>query len=96
MRYYTFMRTTLDIDADVLQAAEEIAAARKRSAGEVLSELARRGLAAGSSPSVEPMFVEKDGWMVLSRRDPGVVTADLVDRLINESDLESARIRPAV
>ena len=39
------MRTTLDIDDDVLQAAKELAAKRNTSAGRVLSELARRGLA---------------------------------------------------
>jgi hypothetical protein len=39
-----FMRTTLDIDDDVLQAAKEIAAAEGRTAGKVLSELARKGL----------------------------------------------------
>jgi hypothetical protein len=38
------MRTTLDIDEDVLQAAKELAAARGRTAGQVLSELARAGL----------------------------------------------------
>ena len=36
------MRTTLDLDEDVLQAAKEIAAARGMTAGKVLSELARR------------------------------------------------------
>lgn len=38
------MRTTLDIDEDVLQAAKEIAALRKSTAGKVLSELARQAL----------------------------------------------------
>lgn len=38
------MRTTLDIDPDVLQAAKELAAQRRSTAGKVLSELARRGL----------------------------------------------------
>lgn len=38
------MRTTLDIEADVLQAAKEIAAREGQTAGQVLSELARRGL----------------------------------------------------
>ena len=38
------MRTTLEIDDDVLQAAKEIAASRGSTAGKVLSELARRGL----------------------------------------------------
>lgn len=38
------MRTTLDIDDDVVAAARELAAAEKRSLGAVVSELARRGL----------------------------------------------------
>lgn len=38
------MRTTLDIDEDVLRAAKELAAARKSTAGKVLSELARKAL----------------------------------------------------
>ncbi|MGE0592415.1 MAG: CopG family transcriptional regulator [Vicinamibacterales bacterium] len=39
------MRTTLDIDDDVLQAATALARARGLTAGQVLSELARKGLA---------------------------------------------------
>ena len=39
------MRTTLDLDPDVLQAAKEIAATRRTTAGKVLSELARKALA---------------------------------------------------
>ncbi len=38
------MRTTLDIDEDVLQVAKEMATLRKTTAGKVLSELARQGL----------------------------------------------------
>jgi hypothetical protein len=38
------MRTTLDIDEDVLQAAKELATLRGKTAGQVLSELARQGL----------------------------------------------------
>jgi hypothetical protein len=38
------MRTTIDLDDDVLQAAKELAAARKSTAGKVLSELARKAL----------------------------------------------------
>jgi len=38
------VRTTLDIEADVLQAAKEIAARERQTAGRVLSDLARRGL----------------------------------------------------
>ncbi len=45
MRDADHMRTTLDIDDDVLQAAKEIAANRGSTAGKVLSDLARKGLA---------------------------------------------------
>jgi hypothetical protein len=38
------MRTTLDIADDILMAAKEIAASRKMTAGQVLSELARKAL----------------------------------------------------
>lgn len=39
------MRRTISLDADVLLAARTIAAQRRRSLGEVISELARRWLA---------------------------------------------------
>ena len=38
------MRTTLDIDHDVLLAAKDLARRQRKSAGEVLSDLARLGL----------------------------------------------------
>jgi hypothetical protein len=39
------MRTTLDIDDDVLQAAKELGALHRKTAGLVVSELARKALA---------------------------------------------------
>jgi hypothetical protein len=39
------MRTTLNLDPDVAQAARALARARAQSLGQVLSDLARRGLA---------------------------------------------------
>ena len=38
------MRTTLTIDDDVLQSAKELARVQKRTAGQVISDLARRGI----------------------------------------------------
>jgi hypothetical protein len=38
------MRTTLDIDENMLRAAKELAAERKSTTGKVLSELARKAL----------------------------------------------------
>ena len=45
MRDDLAMRTTLDIDKDVLETAKELAARRGTSAGRVLSDLARSALA---------------------------------------------------
>lgn len=45
MRDDNVMRTTLSIDDDVLQAAKTLADQQQRSLGQVISELARRGLA---------------------------------------------------
>ena len=39
------MRTTLDLDLDVIRAAKEIGAARGMTAGQVISELVRKALA---------------------------------------------------
>lgn len=43
------MRTTLDIDEDVLAAAKDLARRQNRTAGEVISELARTALTGGGS-----------------------------------------------
>jgi len=60
------MRTTLDIDDDVLQAAKELASSRRMTAGQVLSELARKGLE-GPSRGARA----RNGVPVLPRRPPG-------------------------
>ncbi|HEX9046902.1 MAG TPA: CopG family transcriptional regulator [Verrucomicrobiae bacterium] len=43
------MRTTLEIDDDVLQAAKELARREGSTAGQVISRLARRGLSVASN-----------------------------------------------
>jgi hypothetical protein len=93
------MRTTLDIDEDILQAAKELARAEGKTAGQVLSELARKGLtqpmqAAGFGEESVPPYVMKDGWYVLTGREDVVVTKELVDRLIEEADFEDAGLPP--
>ena len=85
------MRTTLDIDDDVLQAAKELARAEKKTAGAVLSELARKALTAPPGGPVEAVM--EDGWFVLPSRG-GIVTKELVDRLIEEAELEDAETSP--
>jgi len=49
MRDDRTMRTTLDLDDDVLRAAKELAMTRGKTAGQVVSELLRKALAAPSS-----------------------------------------------
>ena len=73
------MRTTLDIDDDVLQAAKEIAVSRNSTTGKVLSYLARRGLA----PSARTKVRVRNGVPLLSARDPadGPLTMERVNEL---------------
>ena len=75
------MRTTLDIADDVLQAAKELARRNKKTAGEVLSELARAALtglaaSAGSREKTEELF----GLRPFPSRG-GVVTNELIEQL---------------
>ena len=83
------MRTTLDIDDDVLVAVKERAAAEKTTTGRVLSELARQAL---THPAAEPL-IKRNGFYVLPPRG-GVVTSALVRRLEHQADLEDAGILP--
>lgn len=45
------MRTTVNLDPDVLNAARHLAGRQRRSLGEVLSELARKGLRGDDAPT---------------------------------------------
>jgi hypothetical protein len=74
------MRTTLDIDDDVLAAARSIARDHGRSIGAVVSELARQGL----HPS-RPSATERRG-VPLFRVSPDspIVTDDDVKRALDE------------
>jgi len=74
------MRTTLDIDEDVLGAAKALAATRKTTAGKVLSELARQALRTTGKDEV------RNGVPLLPPR-PGAepVTPEVVDRLLAAS-----------
>lgn len=50
------MRTTLEIDDDVLRAARSVAAAEGKNIGKALSDLARRGLAPRSQAKTRSGF----------------------------------------
>ena len=80
------MRTTLDIDPEILQAAKELARQQRRTAGEVLSDLARQGLRVAMAPS--PSNVEAPavffGFRPFSPRGTPI-TNETIDRLRDES-----------
>jgi hypothetical protein len=82
------MRTTLDIDPEVLQAAKELARRQNRTAGEVVSDLARAGLraamAAPSSTVQDKAPSSFFGFRPFSPRGTPV-TNDVVNKLRDES-----------
>jgi hypothetical protein len=74
------MRTTLDIDDDVLQAAKERARREKKTAGQMISELVRTalGASAADAPGREPKPLH--GFRPFAKRG-GIVTNELIDKL---------------
>ena len=67
------MRTTVDLDEDVLFAAKELAAAGGKTMGEVLSELARKALAPKHAMKV------RNGVPLLPHRPGRIVTVKMVE-----------------
>jgi hypothetical protein len=74
------MRTTLDIDDDVLQAAKERARRDKKTTGEVISELARRALTALPQGPATRGAKALYGFRPFPKRG-GIVTNELIDKL---------------
>jgi len=72
------VRTTLEIDDDVVAAARELAALQRRSLGSVVSELARRGLT--------PARVVADGALPVITVPDGSspITPEMVRRALDE------------
>jgi hypothetical protein len=79
MRDDIVMRTTLDLDDDILQAAKDLASHRRTTTGKVISELARKGLAPAGEERV------RNGVPVLVRR-PGAprLTLEQINELRDE------------
>jgi hypothetical protein len=75
------MRTTLDIDDDVLHAAKERARRERKTTGEVLSELARAALTAPDPAQAEAQKSPTHYGIRPFPRRGGIVTNDLVNRL---------------
>jgi hypothetical protein len=75
------VRTTLDIDDDVLRAAKELARREKKTAGAVISELTRRALTAPPPTARAPKAVR--GFRPFPKRG-GIVTNERIDKLREE------------
>ena len=76
------MRTTLDLDLDILQAAKELASARGQTLGKVVSDLARKALESPRAARV------RNGVPLLPRRPAGAPkpTMKLVNTLRDGRD----------
>jgi hypothetical protein len=68
------MRTTLDLDDDVLAAARSIAAAQKQTMGKVVSDLMRQSL-------TNKLTKSRGGIPLLPRRPGVVVTNELIEKI---------------
>jgi len=74
------MRTTLVLEDDVLSAARHLAKARGKTLGQVISELARKGLAP------RPLDLTEEGFPVfVVPPDAKPITQEMVRRALEES-----------
>lgn len=71
------MRTTLDIDSDVLAAAKELAAQRRSTTGKVISELAREAL----RPARDAPALRSGVPLLPPRQGERTVSMETVNRL---------------
>jgi hypothetical protein len=79
------MRTTLNIEDDVLQAAKELAQREGGTAGQIISTLARRGLAGSTAKSTESSG-SRGGVPLLPSRGE-VVTLEHVQNLMDKEGI---------
>jgi hypothetical protein len=85
------MRTTLNVDDDVLEVAKSMAYVRQISVGEALSLLARRGMNVRVGTRRDPV----SGLLVFDVPDDGPeITPEMVERAQEIEDLEYAQYFP--
>ena len=80
------MRTTMDIAEDVLFAAKELARREHKSTGQVLSELARKGLGQISTGCATDSTEEFLGFRPIPQRGR-IVTTELIERLREDEQI---------
>ena len=77
------MRTTLNIDEDLLIAVKEVASREATSAGAVISKLLRESLEGGKPEAQRNAPKPEYGFRPFAKRG-GVVTNEMIDRLREE------------
>ena len=80
------MRTTLDIEDDVLMAAKELGRHERRSVGQVISDLARQALRGRLVPETDEKFVMKNGVPVRPSRGE-IITLEHVQKIMDEEGI---------
>jgi hypothetical protein len=79
------MRTTLDIEDDVLMVAKELAEREGSTAGRIISLLARRGLSNPNSKLKKTPLIR--GGIPLVRSRGEVVTSDRIRKLMDQEGI---------
>jgi len=87
LHQFRAMRTTLDLDDDVLASAKEIARREKKTAGQVLSELARQALtgSVAVTSAARSRRLPEHGFVAFESRG-AVVTNEAIDRLRDQGE----------
>jgi hypothetical protein len=75
------MRTTLDIDDDILAAAKQLAKSRNSTAGEVISDLVRQALTGPAILDDKPSY--RNGFRLLPRTGQ-IITSEMVRTWLEE------------
>ena len=76
------MRTTLDIEDDVLQAAKELAKQEGTTAGHVISSLARKALSSASTKKI----TMRNGVPVLASRGE-IITMEKIQAIMDKEGI---------
>ena len=75
------MRTTLNIDADVLAVAKQLAKTRNSTTGQVISDLARQALTRSPIRGEEPRY--RNGFRILPATGQ-IITSEMVQKWLED------------
>jgi plasmid stability protein len=78
------MRTTINLDDDILRAAKELASLSGRSLGEVLSDMVRAALTAERSAARQDVLIRNGVPILAPVSEARLVTSADVTRLLEE------------